>query len=246
MRGVLTYHSLDASGSTISVDPGDFDRQMKWLSSSGVRVVPLTAILDPGEGDRVALTFDDGFSNFEESALPILRDYDFPATVFVVSRHVGATNSWPGSAASTRIPTLPLMDWHGVWRIAVAGIEIGAHSQTHPDLRRMPKSQLNSEIEGCRDDIARELGVAPRSFCYPYGEVSDAVRDAVADASFTLAVTTELRAIDSQLVDSRLIPRIDMYYFREPGGLESWGSPAFTRRLLMRRAARRVRSMVRN
>jgi hypothetical protein len=82
--------------------------------------------------------------------------------------------------------------------------------------------------------------MSPTAFCYPYGEVTIRERDAVAGL-YRLAVTTELRAVVSE-DDQYKVPRVDAYYLRGRGRLESFGTPAFERYLKVRRRGRRLRS----
>lgn len=217
---------------------------MRWLGERAASVVPLLSILDPGESDAIAITFDDGFLNFEQIAMPLLREYRLPATLFVVSHHAGGTNSWRGTGQQTRIPTLPLLGWESIARAASEGIEIGSHTQTHPLLGLLDAAALDREVQGSRADIVRELAINPRAFCYPYGGTNRDVRRAVAEAGYSVAVTTELAAARAGIDDPLGIPRIDAYYLRETGRLESWGTPSFSRRLMLRRTGRRVRSAI--
>src|SRR5215813_12064633 len=90
---IFTYHSLDHTGSVISVRPDDFRRQMEALAASSVKVVALPQIRK--HPDAVAITFDDGFGNFTEHALPVLERLRLPATVFVISGYCGGRNNWP-------------------------------------------------------------------------------------------------------------------------------------------------------
>src|SRR3954470_8233749 len=88
---VLTYHSLDESGSVISIRPDVFRRQMQTLAANGVKVVPLEDLFaHPG---AVAITFDDGFANLADHALPVLEHLGLPATIFVVSGYCGKRNN---------------------------------------------------------------------------------------------------------------------------------------------------------
>ena len=95
MRAILTYHSIDDSGSPISVAPEEFRAHVRWLSSGLVRVVPLAELVTlPPEEEAVAITFDDAFQNFASVAAPLLYEHGLPATLFVVSGRVGRDNAW--------------------------------------------------------------------------------------------------------------------------------------------------------
>jgi peptidoglycan/xylan/chitin deacetylase (PgdA/CDA1 family) len=110
MRAILTYHSIDESGSAISISESVFRGHVSWLARGGVRVVSLDALMRlPADANAVALTFDDGFVNFGDIAAPLLADHGLPSTLFVVSDAVGKTNRWPGRA-DRGIPELPLLN----------------------------------------------------------------------------------------------------------------------------------------
>lgn len=244
MRAILTYHSIDDSGSAISVSPESFRAHVRWLASGRVRVLPLEQLAAAGdEGDAVALTFDDGFANFAESAAPVLADHALPCTVFVVAEHVGGHNDWGGGGSAVDIPELPLMGWETLGTLAAAGVGIGAHTRRHRDLTTVRGAMLEDEVAGCAERIASELGERPRNFAYPYGAVDVAAASVVRD-HFDLACTTELRALRAD-DDRALLPRLDMYYFRDDGQLEAWGTPAFRGRVWLRAQGRRVRGLVR-
>ncbi len=134
---ILTYHSLDTSGSILSISPDLFQTQMAWLARSGMPVVSLAEV--QATPHAVALTFDDGFRNFFEHALPVLERYRFPATVFVVSGFCGGRNDWPTQPRNAGIPILELMDWSEVQQAAQAGISIGCHTVNHPRLPLLPE-----------------------------------------------------------------------------------------------------------
>ena len=242
MRAILTYHSLDESGSPISVSPSAFRAHVRWLASGAVRVLPLEALVAADDGeDAVAITFDDGFENFATECSALLAEHRLPATVFVVPEHVGETNDWGGRSAPG-IPTLPLMSWPTLRRIARDGITLGAHTRRHRDLTRVRGAALEDEVAGCVERMAAETGERPSTFAYPYGGVDDTSAAVVRDV-FALACTTDLRVLHHE-DDRALLPRLDMFYFREPGQLEAWGTAAFRGRLWLRAQARRVRRLV--
>lgn len=246
-RAILTYHSIDGSGSPISVAPDAFAAHVRWLASGRVRVVPLVNLAaevrdgSASDGDAVALTFDDGFANFAEHAAPLLAEHALPATVFVVSEHAGRTNAWGGRDAAG-IPTLPLMDWSALGRIAESGVDIGAHTRTHPHLDALGSNAIAEEIEGGASEITSRLGRRPTSFAYPYGAVSDSAA-AVVRATFDAGVTTRMRTLSTG-DDRALLPRLDAYYLRSPDGLAGWGTARFRAYLTMRAAVRAAREKV--
>jgi peptidoglycan/xylan/chitin deacetylase (PgdA/CDA1 family) len=243
-RAVLTYHSIDESGSVISLAPEVFAAHVRSLVDNGIRVLSLADLIQenreelPPAGHAVALTFDDGFANFGVHAAPILADHGMVATLFVVSGHVGGTNGWRGES-DPAVPTLSLLDWDSLGRLAEAGNEIGAHTRTHPSLDDS-RIALDDEIEGGAVDILRALGRRPTSFAYPYGRVSRVATEIVR-SSFDRAVTTEFRSLTPQN-DRALLPRLDAYYFRSPEGLAGWGGPQFRAHVRMRGAMRAVRA----
>lgn len=243
MRAILMYHSIDPSGSPISLDAEIFRSHVRWLAGGRVRVVPLAEIESGDEdADAVAITFDDGFVNFNDVAAPLLLEHGLPVTLFVVSDEAGRTNAW-GGRAQAGIPTLPLLDWPALARLAEAGVELGGHTRTHPPLAGLDPARVADEVGGGAERIASETGRRPVSFAYPYGSHDGAAVAAVA-AVFARACTTKLSILGPE-ERPHLLPRLDMYYYRRPGTLEAWGSAGFRWRLGLRSGLRRVREAVR-
>ncbi|MEO6529190.1 MAG: polysaccharide deacetylase family protein [Gemmatimonadaceae bacterium] len=239
MRAILTYHSVDETGSVISIDERTFRRHVAWLSSGRIRVVPLDQLADvPSDEDAIAITFDDGLANFGEIAAPLLLAHGLPATLFVVSDAVGASNVWPGGG-DAGIPVMRLLDWHELGRLAESGIALGAHTCTHPRLERLSAERVEREIVDSKSRLASELGIQTTTFAYPYGSIGSAARDVVA-RTFRCGVTTRLSML-APSDDMALLPRLDSYYLRAPGTLEAWGSPRFRIRMGLLAGARNLR-----
>jgi peptidoglycan/xylan/chitin deacetylase (PgdA/CDA1 family) len=242
MRAILTYHSIDPSGSPISLDRETFARHVAFLSSGRVRVLALDELLAaPESPDALALTFDDGFANFATDAWPRLRDAKLPATLFVPTQRVGGDNRWkhrdePG------IPTLPLLGWDELAKLASEGLVLGAHSRSHAHLDRVSAQQLHDEVEGAFRDLADRVAAPPRAFCYPYGDFNELVERAVAER-YPFACTTEHDALGPAPAPHRL-PRLDAYYFQAPGTLEAFGAAPFRSRVFLRRQARKLRRWI--
>ena len=242
MRAILTYHSVDETGSVISIDERSFRRHVTWLAGSRIPVVPLDQLVDVAESDdAISITFDDGLANFGEIAAPLLLEHGLPVTLFVVSDAVGATNVWP-RGGDAGIPVMRLLDWNDLGRLAEAGVALGAHTRTHPRLEALPAHAVEEEILGSRARLRAELGIEATTFAYPYGSISRAARDVVA-SSFRCGVTTRLSAL-SPADDVALLPRLDSYYFRAPGTLEAWGTRRFRVRMGLLAGAREIRRTI--
>jgi len=183
------------------------------------------------------VTFDDGFSNFATEAVPRLIERGVPATLFVVTDHVGRTNEWRGQG-DPGVPTLPLLDWADLGHLAGLGVAIGAHTRTHASLACLSAAEVEDEVGGSAERLRSELGIDARSFAYPYGSLSDAAVHAA--RRFAWSCTTEFRVLGGH-EDAALLPRLDMYYFGLGWPLTAWGAPTFRAYIAARRTLRRCR-----
>jgi peptidoglycan/xylan/chitin deacetylase (PgdA/CDA1 family) len=243
MRAILTYHSVDESGSPISVSGAAFEAHRRWLTSGVVRTQAVGELLANPETaqDAVAVTFDDGFLN-AKVPIELLLEAGITPTLFVVTRHVGGANDW-GGCDQPGIPRLPLMTWDDLGNLSARGLRIEAHSRTHPRLSRLSPAQLDDELGGCCEDLRSRLGVRSTCLAYPYGDVSSAVAARAANW-FVYGLTTEMSPLHANR-ERMLQPRLDMYYYRAPRAMESWGSAGFKVRLNLIALRRRLKAALR-
>jgi peptidoglycan/xylan/chitin deacetylase (PgdA/CDA1 family) len=149
--------------------PEDLAFQVERLRQRGFRFVSLDEYVhravdaDLGPGRMLAVTFDDGWRDNHTHALPVLTELGVPATFFVVSGPLGTVPD------ERRMTPGMLRDLLG------AGMEIGAHSRTHPDLPTLSEARLDEEIGGCRADLEGLLGQPVRFLAYPGGGFDDRV-----------------------------------------------------------------------
>jgi peptidoglycan/xylan/chitin deacetylase (PgdA/CDA1 family) len=241
MRAILTWHSIDPSGSPISVSREEFERQLAWLERAGVRVVALEELVELSDAvDAAALTFDDGLASVAGEAVPALDARGWSAAVFVVTARVGLDNRWPG--ADDHVPAFPTLGWESLGKLQEQGFTIGSHTRHHPRLPLCEADVLEEEVVGAAQDIQARLGSRPRVFAYPYGEL-DARSAALAAATYRWACTTEIRALGAGESEVRL-PRIDGRYLRGVALRQQWGSPALRSFFRWRRALRTMRLAV--
>jgi len=245
MLAILTYHSIDDSGSVVSIAPRLFAEQMQALAAAGFRGISMKEALAHRKAkgrwpERCAvLTFDDGFANFYESAMPEIAKHDFSATVFVISEHIGGDNDWDVPPAGLGLRRM--LTWPQVKELAEQGIEIGAHTRTHPDLRRLSESETEEEIAGCCFEISDRIGQPVENFAYPYGYLNRQAEEVVR-RTMASACTTELRRTNDDPL--HLLPRVDMYYLQSPPQLASLVAGKLDGYLTIRRWGRMVRQIM--
>lgn len=212
---VLMYHYVrhvdkgaDPLGFSLSVTPEQFTAQLAWLAANGYETVRMdtAAACVRGEGPcparAVALTFDDGYMDAYTEALPRLQQYGFVATFYIVSGFVGQPN---------------YMGWDELRALRDAGMEIGAHTVSHPDLTRLGSDGSRAEIAQSRAALMTELGVPVLSFCYPGGRFNSDLAAIVRDAGFTSATTTVQEGPQS---DPFTLPRLRIYGDLSQAGFE--------------------------
>jgi peptidoglycan/xylan/chitin deacetylase (PgdA/CDA1 family) len=222
---ILMYHTVsetDDDPHQLSVSPRRFAEQMSWLARSGLRGV---SVAELGEAIRagtaknaVGITFDDGYQSVLTSALPVLRQHGFGATVFVISERIGGVNDWDAG------PVWPLLTESGVAELASAGIEIGSHSATHVKMAGIEADQLAAETAGSRASLAEMTGKDIAGFAYPYGSLDEAAKEAVRAAGYSYACAVRT---PRQGVGSMALPR--MYVGERDGAARM-----FAKRLLYR------------
>jgi peptidoglycan/xylan/chitin deacetylase (PgdA/CDA1 family) len=135
-----------------------------------------------------ALSFDDGMDNNLSVLAPLLREYGLPATVFVTTGLMGRPNPWLDPRSGSRMLTADELR-----ELAGAGVEIGAHTVTHPDLSLLDAAACRREVQDSRDTLRDVTGGPVTSFAYPFCGFGPAAKAAVRDAGFAVAVTGEGR-----------------------------------------------------
>lgn len=212
---ILMYHRVAADGAEATarwrVHPDAFAAQVALLAERGYRGLHLeewrSAVEQrrAPEGPAVLFTFDDAYTDFADTAWPVLRRHGFPATLFVVGGEVGGTNRWDHDTGER----LDLLGERALRRLAAEGVELGAHSHAHPPLTGLEPAEVVQEAAASRTTLTRLLGRPPAAFAYPYGDVDGAVRHLVGACGFGFGVT--VRADHAGVRDDMLdLPRIEV------------------------------------
>ncbi|HMU32794.1 MAG TPA: polysaccharide deacetylase family protein [Pyrinomonadaceae bacterium] len=241
---IITYHSIDESGSVISTARDVFARQISTLANAGYAAITLRELVSRMNNRSslperaVVLTFDDGFKNFYSEAFPILNDHGYRATVFLVTDFCGKHNDWAGNPP--KLPRSEILKWSEVRELSGNGVEFGSHTKTHPDLTRTSAAVLEDEILNSKSALDDALGTETVSFAYPFGRMSEATRAVVAD-NFKAAVSTVLGKVTPRS-DLFELERVDAYYLSDQRILDRIETPLFDNYMRVRQILRTAKS----
>jgi len=184
---VFTYHRFnDSRYPSTSISVIDFQAQLDLLHRQGFVVLKLGEVVErllagTGLPSRCAvITVDDAYRSFFTDGWPLLKQYGFPATLFVSTDSVGGND---------------FLSWHELVELRKAGVEIGNHSASHAHLvDRLPGERdhewalrVSADIRRAQQALQDHLGFEPQLFAYPYGEFDPALAKLVKDAGFTAA-----------------------------------------------------------
>jgi peptidoglycan/xylan/chitin deacetylase (PgdA/CDA1 family) len=182
---VLFYHRVaDNEPNDWTISCAEFAAQIRWVGSRfrWASLGEISQRLVAGRLDEplVHITFDDGYADNMDFALPALRDWGVPYTYFVATEHVARGLSFPHDVrrGCPLAPNSP----EDLQQIAAWGGEIGSHTRTHCDLGTASAAQLEDEICGSRDQLNAWLGRPVRYFAFPYGQFAN-----LSTAAFRLA-----------------------------------------------------------
>jgi peptidoglycan/xylan/chitin deacetylase (PgdA/CDA1 family) len=224
-HAVLTYHHVGARPRGVRlkglyVSPKLFGQQMAELKTEGLETDAFgTGRLNQGRAKTVSITFDDGFADVYENALPVLREHGFRSIQFLVAELLGKTSEWQirsGELPGALMDQTQIKDW------LADSQEIGSHTLTHPWLTRVPMSQAREEISGSKKKLEDTFGRVVEHFCYPYGDSSPAIRDLVAEAGYKSACTTKF-GVNASDADPFALKRITVRYpSRKLKNLGAW------------------------
>lgn len=211
---ILMYHNIGvppqgARLRNLYVRVGAFARQMFMLKLLGYKGLSMSAAMPYLRGEKrgrvVVITFDDGYVDTLEQALPILQKHGFSATCYVISQRTGQYNEWDAASLNVRKSLMndeQVRAWHA------AGMEVGAHSRTHPRLTGCTDAELQDEIAGSKADLETLIGKPVTQFCYPYGDLDERVVAATRQAGFEAATTVQrgrARAGDDAMLLRRVL-----------------------------------------
>jgi peptidoglycan/xylan/chitin deacetylase (PgdA/CDA1 family) len=187
---ILMYHYVsdppadaDRVRVDLSVTPRRFEEQLRYLKDAGYTCVSLSDLVrylqegTPLPPNPVVLTFDDGYVDNYLYAFPLLRQYGFRGTFFVITGFLDEQRHG-------------YLSWEQAATMEENGMDVEPHSYTHTDLRGRSVDYLVWQIEGSREAIEAHLHKTAAFFCYPAGRYDAQTIAVLRSAHFQAAVTT--------------------------------------------------------
>ena len=187
---ILMYHHIaeppsgsDSVERDLSVSPAKFEQQLRFLSESGYETISTIDLVSHLALDRplpakpIIITFDDGYSDNYTGAFPLLQQYGYAATFYIITDYVDRG-------------LLRYMTWNQIEAMADQGMEIGSHSRDHPDMHGKPYDYLVWQILGSQQTLEAHLNAPVRTFSFPSGSYDDFSIQVLESTHFWVAVTT--------------------------------------------------------
>lgn len=186
----------DKNCPALSVSREAFTAQMQWMHDHGYVTVDMEYFPHPYQIDGIpfVVTFDDGYADTYTDALPVLEQFGFTATWYIITDRIGKDS---------------YLSWDQVRDLVRRGMVIGSHTISHPDLTSITSSTVTGEVQGSKEKLMQELSTDVDAFCYPYGRFASTVVSAVQTAGY-LTATTTVEGVARRDMNFLRLPRIRM------------------------------------
>ncbi len=195
---ILMYHHIRINPKSdnkieqgLDVAPENFEAEMRYLNEKGYKTISLNDLFVKKDKDFV-ITFDDGYKDVVDSALPILKKYNFTAAIFIINDKVGTDG---------------YLTWDDINILKNAGWEVGSHTLSHPNLVTENPEKAKTEIYQSKKILEEKLSSPVIYFCYPSGKFNKDVENMVSGAGYVMALTTQFGK-NNQKSDMLLLKRV--------------------------------------
>lgn len=187
------------------VKPQDFEKQMNWFYKNNWKSFTISELskLDEIPEKSFVITFDDGYEDNYLNAFPILKKYDFKATIYLVPNQ--KTNHWEEKNTSV---LSNLLNEKQILEMLNSGlIEFGSHTLSHVNLSTINDEQLLNELKKSKEEVEKITNQECEAFAYPYGKFDDKIIQAVKNVGYKNATVVK-RGLFEQNDDIFTIKRV--------------------------------------
>lgn len=197
---LFVYHRFgDDRHKTTDTSIQELRSQFDYFKNNGYEVVKLEQILEKLSKKEkipdnwVAISIDDAYKSFYENALSVFKEYNYPFSLYV---YVKATTKHYGD----------FMTWDQIRETSKYGT-IGLHSYGHPRLTNLSDEEVFTDTKNAYDKFVKEMGYAPKSYAYPYGEYNSRVQNIISKFNFD-AILTQTSGSINATSDSQELHRV--------------------------------------
>ncbi|MGD9625485.1 MAG: polysaccharide deacetylase family protein [Arcobacter sp.] len=207
---ILMYHSIsehvgNEKHNKWRVKPNDFEKQMHWFYKNNWKSFTISELvkLDEIPEKSFVITFDDGYEDNYLNAFPILKKYNFKATIYLVPNQ--KTNYWEEKNTSV---LSNLLNEKQILEMQNSGlIEFGSHTLSHVNLSTINDEQLLNELKKSKEEVEKITNQECEAFAYPYGKFDDKIVQAVKNVGYKNATVVK-RGLFEQNDDVFTIKRV--------------------------------------
>ena len=224
---ILLYHRVADSASPLiapfTVTPAVFREHLDCVVELGFTSLTVSGFLEAARGGAplpsrpIVITFDDGYADFYDAALPALRERGLSSTLYVTTGFLSGGREPP---LAVRFED-PMLAWSQLPELRQLGVELGGHSHTHPHLDTLSRAAARDEVTRCKALLEDELGEAVATFAYPNGYSSALVRRLVRQAGYQGACSVK-EALSSTSDDPFSLARLMVHSDTSTADLRDW------------------------
>lgn len=173
------YHKVDPRwewGGT-RITPKKFEQQLAYLKARDYCTLSLPDYLNKCHSGKigrnyVVLSFDDSYESIYHYAFPLLKKYDFTATVFVITDFIGRENTWDANLGGR---TFKHLSAYQILEMSNHGIQFGSHTASHPCLTLLSREVIQKELKDSKHILESLLNRTVDFISYPFGRTDTRV-----------------------------------------------------------------------
>lgn len=189
---ILMYHSIGNNGVLFTVTTEDLEKQLVFLKKGKYNVIRLADLVEKMRNKEkvppktIILTFDDAYRDNYLNTFPLLKKYNFPATVFIPTDYIGK------EMINSEGKTIPVMSWSEAQEMEESGlIDFASHSHTHPMMNRIAFEEFINEIKTSENLLNQNLKRPVKIFSFPKGKFKPEHVDYLKKQGYLGAVTVK-------------------------------------------------------
>lgn len=178
---ILLYHHVNERENVdkvrFSIEPVEFEKQMKWLSNKGYQTISISEMVsyytkELSIPDKpICISFDDGYYDNFSNAFPILKKYQFYATIFISTDLINGNNSKSNDPK--------YLSWFNIHEMAREGFSFESHGCSHRSMIELTNEAVQYEALSSKQIIENKLQTQVQYFCYPFGKTNDRINKLV-------------------------------------------------------------------